>query len=939
MLKWNIHESTLPLSSADTSLSSAGTFGFYLNSPDLYLLLPQISCFFSIHTFQPSSFHKLFTIITKITLLFNTFAINNTTNTSMHRKAYISIIIVCTIFSLPLSSFAQIPTQVFEITNLLVDGCDGGNEGKNEMVLFQIGPNPVNITDLRVDGAGSNGVIIPDKWPNTSNSWKGIATPPAKPAEVTAINATITNCGVLIEPVGGILPAGKKVLMITSTDFNPTAHSFATLGDTLYVIFQVAGNTAGHFVNWGSTGTRTLRLVHVPSMDSDTVIYTPNLLVNQLGQIGAQDGASVKYTFSGLPTYYNPGCQAPYTPLSAAWINPDSVCQTAAPIDLNTLITGATGGTWKGTGVTGNLFNPSGLSGNIDITYKVGFWPCTDSVTQTIRIIPLPDASWTSPAPVCESAAPVDLSTLITGTAGGTWSGAGVTGTMFNPSGLNGNISVTYQAGSSTCWDSVTHFIQVFPLADASWTNPGLVCQSTPSIDLTTLITGTPGGTWSGTGVSGTIFNPAGLIGNINVTYTAGTGACATSLTQTIQVVSIADASWTSPTLVCQSASPVNLNALITGTSGGTWSGVGVIDTIFDPAGLSGSSVNITYTVSAPPCYDSQTHAIQVSPDADASWTNPGLICQTSPAINLSTYITGNTGGTWSGTGIINVASGLFDPAVAGPGNYLITYSVPGICPDSEALTIVVLPLPNAGILSTGPYCDNLSPFSLSAATTGGIWSGSGITNSVTGTFNPALAGAGTHTIVYQITGNCSNSDTADIAVLLSPLVTVTGASENCNGALDGTATASVTGGSAPYSYIWSNSAIGVVITDLAPGHYSVTVTDTNNCFNVGGTDITASSEPCETIVPVIYVPNVFTPNGDGNNDILFVRGRGILTLKFFVFDRWGEKVFETTDPSMGWNGTFRGESIDAAVYVYYLHAEFIDGNSVKDQGNITLIR
>jgi hypothetical protein len=252
--------------------------------------------------------------------------------TIFHRHFACFIVIV---FSLLNTAFSQAPQKVFEILDILVDGCAGSDEGRNEMVLFHIGPNPVNIADLRVDGAGDNGVISSNRWPNSNNIWRGIAPPPAKPAEVSQINATILNCGLLIEPVGGILPAGKKVLMITSTEFSPMAHSFTSLQDTLYVIFQNAGNTAGHFVNYGTPSSfRTLVLMHLPTNVGDTVMYDRSLLVNQSQQPGAQDGAAVAYDWPGNATYYNNGCQALYHPLDASWNSPDDLCSSYQPINL-----------------------------------------------------------------------------------------------------------------------------------------------------------------------------------------------------------------------------------------------------------------------------------------------------------------------------------------------------------------------------------------------------------------------------------------------------------------------------------------------------------------------------------------------------------------------------------------------------------------------------
>jgi len=90
---------------------------------------------------------------------------------------------------------------------------------------------------------------------------------------------------------------------------------------------------------------------------------------------------------------------------------------------------------------------------------------------------------------------------------------------------------------------------------------------------------------------------------------------------------------------------------------------------------------------------------------------------------------------------------------------------------------------------------------------------------------------------------------------------------------------------------------------------------------------------------PAIYIPNAFTPNADNQNEKLYVRGNFITELYFVVYDRWGEKVFETKDIAKGWDGTFRGKVVDPDVYVYYLEATCDGGQQYFDKGNITVIR
>jgi len=67
--------------------------------------------------------------------------------------------------------------------------------------------------------------------------------------------------------------------------------------------------------------------------------------------------------------------------------------------------------------------------------------------------------------------------------------------------------------------------------------------------------------------------------------------------------------------------------------------------------------------------------------------------------------------------------------------------------------------------------------------------------------------------------------------------------------------------------------------------------------------------------------------------------GKSIQSLRFIIYDRWGEKVFETNSTDIGWDGTFRGLPMNSAVFVYYLEATFTNGEKKIEKGNITLVR
>lgn len=123
------------------------------------------------------------------------------------------------------------------------------------------------------------------------------------------------------------------------------------------------------------------------------------------------------------------------------------------------------------------------------------------------------------------------------------------------------------------------------------------------------------------------------------------------------------------------------------------------------------------------------------------------------------------------------------------------------------------------------------------------------------------------------------------------------------------------------------------------------------NSQNVGGSNSSSyyffddvSVYDCDIVTTIppennLFVPNAFSPNGDGNNDFLFVRGKNIVELNFAIYSRWGEKVFETINISEGWDGTFRGEKMESAVFAYYLTLTYADGKTEVKKGNISLIR
>lgn len=119
-------------------------------------------------------------------------------------------------------------------------------------------------------------------------------------------------------------------------------------------------------------------------------------------------------------------------------------------------------------------------------------------------------------------------------------------------------------------------------------------------------------------------------------------------------------------------------------------------------------------------------------------------------------------------------------------------------------------------------------------------------------------------------------------------------------------------------------------------GDYSVIVTentciDTSHCYMIDDLIDNYSYD--------IGVPQAFSPNGDGNNDILYVKGDGINTLTFKVYNRYGQLVFSSNSQTIGWNGNFKGKEENPGVFVWVLECEFVDGIKANRKGNITLLR
>jgi len=109
--------------------------------------------------------------------------------------------------------------------------------------------------------------------------------------------------------------------------------------------------------------------------------------------------------------------------------------------------------------------------------------------------------------------------------------------------------------------------------------------------------------------------------------------------------------------------------------------------------------------------------------------------------------------------------------------------------------------------------------------------------------------------------------------------------------------------------------------------------------FNPAGCSDTACINVAVTVVPGVEVPNAFSPNGDGRNDRVFIKGFGIAKISWRIYNRWGELVFFTNDYMQGWDGKQNGKDLLQGVYHYVLEVEFSDGRKGTKKGDITLLK
>ncbi len=677
-----------------------------------------------------------------------------------------------------------------------------------------------------------------------------------------------------------------------------------------------------------------------PAMNSGTGVFTP----------GTDAAVTYTYTVTG-------GCGSASADVVVTVDNGTgdagtnglvAFCNSDAAADLiNSLVgTPDAGGTWSpamnsGTGV----FTP-GTDPAVTYTYSITNACGTASADVLVTVDNgTGDAGSNGAVTFCNTDSPVDLINSLVGTpdAGGTWSPAMNSGTgVFTP-GTDPAVIYTYSL-SNACGNVSANVVVT---VDDGLANTGVdgsitLCVGDPATDLFNQLTGTPdaGGLWSPAMTSGTgVFDPGVDAAN---TYTYSiSNACGTSSSEvSVSVVTSPDAGTNGTATFCENDASDDLFSYLTGLpdGGGTWtpslnSGTGVFNPSQDSDGT------YTYTIVTSCGTASAEVNVIVNSLPDVGINSNATFCPTDPTNDLITYLGGTpeAGGIWLPT--LTSGTGDFDPSQDAVGIY--TYTVTNSCGSSSStIEVMITNEVNGGDNSSITICDSESPFSLldslsGSPDAGGTWSP--ILASGTEVFNPAIDAEGVYT--YTVTNSCG---TASAEVTVTYLASPNAGSGNtfvtCESG-DAVDLLTIMNGSPESGGVWSPILIsGSNSFDPNVDAFTeYTYTVINSCGSSSADlVITSDGADCDQH---IYIPNVFSPDANGENDVLFVRGKGIDFFTFSVFNRWGQMIFQSSSLDVGWDGQYGGKPVNAGVFVYVLKGEFANGEEIDQKGNVTLVK
>ncbi|MBL7950649.1 MAG: gliding motility-associated C-terminal domain-containing protein [Flavobacteriales bacterium] len=630
------------------------------------------------------------------------------------------------------------------------------------------------------------------------------------------------------------------------------------------------------------------------------------------------------------------------------------------------------GGEWSGpAGSFSGQFDPGTDPGGVYTYAHVGVNCPSAMATVTINIQAGPDAGQDVSLSLCSNSGSAQLFDLLGGTpdGGGIWTLPNATPapSIFDPLQSDGGTFIYTVSGGVDCPNdqaTVSIVVHLSPRSGTSGTLP--LCANASVGSLFEGLTGTldAGGAWTapdGSAHSSTI-DPANDVAGLYTYTVTGIAPCVSAAsTVNVLIAPVPNAGEDAVAVQCSSNAPFQLTAALAGSpqTNGSWHGPDgeVVSALFAPA--SDESGTYTYTVNgtAPCGNDQATLVVVVHQAADAGSSTTVQVCENAAEqLDLLQQLIGtpDPSGSW-----IDPEGGSFDgtlaPAddMAGPYTYAVAASAP--CPAAVAIVdVIIIPTPVATLSVVG--ADGCAPaeVTLSSSYSGSgscqwtLWNGETINDCAPITRSIEEPGSYGASLVIDA-GNGCGVVTVDAPALFElfgrPQAAFLHLPEVVNtlDPLVGFHNTSVGGN----SFLWDIAGF-TTSTDL---HTSFTFpTEFAAEYTVCLTAVASANcvdTACHTITIEdglnVFVPNTFTPDGDGNNDGFkpLLIGADPDSYRFYIFDRWGQPLYETNDPAATWDGNFSdGTEVPIGVYVWKLVVkDAVTTSRVERVGHVTLLR
>ncbi len=341
-------------------------------------------------------------------------------------------------------------------------------------------------------------------------------------------------------------------------------------------------------------------------------------------------------------------------------------------------------------------------------------------------------------------------------------------------------------------------------------------------------------------------------------------------------------------------------------------------------------STSTTYTVTDPgnPCSSAGTILISVITQPHITIAGSASVC-----LGTSELLTAVGGGNYSwSTGATTISISVSPTATT-------TYSVvaaTGTCADTGYFTVSVIQPPVAQIACVDTLCSGQTGILSASGGNTYLWSNGSTASAIT--VSPSA-----NTTYSVIVSNSGCNDTANCSVVVKPSPTVNAGPDVTINSGESTTLSATGSGASNYSWGSGLDTAVIVVSPSATTFYVVTLAGANGCPAQDTVIVFVEQIDCSFSSPdEFFIPNAFSPNGDGENDSLKLYFKNISCITEFtfnVYNRWGENVFETNIPVTEWDGSYKGKKEGTEVFIYYMKAVLLSGNEVVKRGNISLVR